>query len=117
MWSAVMEPELQEIDVVQEMLAAPLNLLVLLAFVLMGSRQAWKYYTQRALQKHELDIKRLELQAQVSGLGGVQPPPCQVRDVEQDQEMVKLAERMDEFDKRLAAMERRMGNAARSDDN
>lgn len=87
---------------------APLVIIILAVVAVLGGRQGWKFYSERAAQKHELEMKRLELQAQVQGLNGAQPPPCQARDVEQDQKIGKLADRVDEDEKRIAALERRL---------
>lgn len=87
---------------------APLVVIILAVVAVLGGRQGWKFYSERSAQKHELEMKKLELQAQVQGLGGAQPPPCQARDVDQDQRISKLGDRVDEDEKRIAALERRL---------
>lgn len=94
---------------------APLVIIVLAIVAVFGGRQGWKFYSERAAQHHELELKKLDLQARVAGLNGAQPPPCQTRDVEQDQRISKLAERMEEQDKRMAAVERRMASFTSAD--
>ncbi len=44
--------------------------LMLAVLTIMGGTKAWRYYSQRAEQRHELEMKKLEL-------GGASPPPCQ----------------------------------------
>lgn len=89
---------------------APLVIIVLALVAVLGGRQGWKYYSDRAAQHHELELKKLELQAQVQGLNGAQPPPCQARDIEHEQKMAKINERLEEDEKRIGALERRLAS-------
>lgn len=87
---------------------APLVIIVLAIVAVLGGRQAWKFYSDRAAQNHELEMKKLDIQARVQGLDGAQPPPCQARDIEHEQKMNKINERIEEDEKRIGALERRL---------
>lgn len=87
---------------------APVVIIVLAIVAVLGGRQAWKFYSDRAAQNHELEMKKLDIQARVQGLDGAQPPPCQARDIEHEQKMNKINERIEEDEKRIGALERRL---------
>ena len=79
------------------------GLTVVLALVaVVGGGAAWKTYQRFSEQKHEQAMERLKIDAANAGIGGVQPPPCQVKQAEVDG---KLAA----FESRLAAAEKRAG--------
>ena len=50
---------------------------ILAILTIVGGGAAWKFYQKFAEQKHEQEMKKLELQANAQGLNGAQPPPCQ----------------------------------------
>ena len=50
---------------------------ILAILAIVGGGAAWKFYQKFAEQKHEQEMKKLELQANAQGLNGAQPPPCQ----------------------------------------
>lgn len=74
--------------------------IVLAVLAVVGGGAAWKTYQRISEQKHEQNMKKLELDAKMAGLGGAQPPPCAVKQTEVD---AKLSA----FDARLAAAEKK----------
>ena len=86
----------------------PLVVVVLAVVAVLGGRQGWKFWSERAERQHALEMKRLEIDAQKAGLGAAQPPPCQARDAEHEARMGKVEERLSEVDGRVSGIEKRM---------
>jgi hypothetical protein len=77
------------------------SLAIALALIgLVGAGTTWKFLTQFSEQKHEQQMKRLEIEAQAQGTGAAQPPPCQAA-------TLKLEAEMGELKARLAAVEKK----------
>jgi hypothetical protein len=55
---------------------APWVVLIVSALAVFGGAKAWGYYRQRANQKHELAMKKMDLDAKGKGLGSTVPPAC-----------------------------------------
>lgn len=51
--------------------------LVVVVVAVLGGTQGFKLWTKIAEQRHERELKRLEIEQANAGLGGAQPPPCQ----------------------------------------
>lgn len=51
--------------------------LVVVVVAVLGGTQGFKLWTKIAEQRHERELKRLEIEQANAGLGGGQPPPCQ----------------------------------------
>ncbi len=56
---------------------APVIAVVLALLAVLGGKKAWSFYSERAEQKHEIELKKLEMQRDMAGAGAVSPPPCQ----------------------------------------
>ena len=67
----------------------PLLALGLAAIAVLGGGSAWKLWTKRSEQSHELAMKRLELDAATMN-GTAQPPPCQAKQAEVDAKLAAL---------------------------
>lgn len=67
---------------------------------LVGAGTTWKFFTQFSEQKHEQQMKRLDIEAQAQGTGAAQPPPCQVA-------TLKLEAEIGELKTRIAAVEKK----------
>lgn len=101
----------------------PLLALALAVLAVVGGGSAWKLWTKRSEQAHELAMKRLEMEAATMN-GTAQPPPCQTKQAETDAKLAALEGRVakaertslamgDDFDpddiqKRLVLLERAM---------
>ena len=74
---------------------APVVAVALAGMAVAGGSKAFKLYRDWAEQKHEREMKRLEIESQNQGLEGQQPPPCAAKcaamQVEIDAMKAKLA--------------------------
>ena len=77
----------------------PMLALGLAVLAVVGGGSAWKLWTKRSEQAHELAMKRLELDAATMN-GTAQPPPCQAKQAE--------------VEAKLAAMEARLGKVEKA---
>jgi uncharacterized protein HemX len=69
---------------------------VVLAIVAVaGGGAAWKFYSQRSEQAHELAKEKMKMEAQAAGLNGAQPPPCQAANVALEQKVTALTARVE----------------------
>ena len=55
---------------------APVVAIALAGMAVAGGSKAFKLYRDWAEQKHEREMKKLEIESQNQGLEGQQPPPC-----------------------------------------
>jgi uncharacterized protein HemX len=118
------EPPAPAFDPMAVAQANPMLAFALAALAVVGGGAGWRFWTKMSEQKHEQKMKELELQAQAQGLGGAQPPPCQVKQAEVDAKLAALEARVakaertslalgDDFDpediqKRIVLLERSM---------
>ena len=56
---------------------APALAVVLALLAVLGGKKAWSFYSERSSQRHELELKRLDLQRDMAGAGSSPPPSCQ----------------------------------------
>lgn len=84
---------------------APLVMVVLAALAVLGGRQGWKFYSTRAAQNHELEMKKLELQAQAQQTPTQQPPPCVMKQAENDARLAALDAKFSSIESRVKALE------------
>lgn len=84
---------------------APLVMIALAAIAVLGGRQGWKFYSERSAQNHELEMKKLELQAQSAQAPTQQPPPCIAKQAETDARIGTLDARIDTVEARIKALE------------
>lgn len=85
---------------------APLIVVVLALVAVLGGRQGWKFYSERSAQKHELELKKLEIQANSPAQNGQQPPICAVKDAEHEAKFAQLAAEVQSLNHRLSAVEK-----------
>jgi hypothetical protein len=81
----------------------PLLALGLAAIAVLGGGSAWKLWTKRSEQSHELAMKRLELDAATMN-GTAQPPPCQAKQAEVDAKLAALEARLGKVEKTSLAL-------------
>lgn len=69
---------------------------VVLAIVAVaGGGAAWRFYSQRSEQAHELAKEKLKMEAQAAGLNGAQPPPCATANAALEQRIAALTARVE----------------------
>lgn len=84
---------------------APLVMVVLAALAVLGGRQGWKFYSERAAQNHELELRKLEIQAQAQQAPTQQPPPCIVKQSETDAKLAAADAKIGALESRVKALE------------
>lgn len=101
--------EALDLSQVGELAQGDSTLMILLAIIaIVGGGTAWKFYGQWASQRHEQAMARIELERTQAGLGGAQPPPCQVKQAE-------VEKRLDALDKRQQETARKLGLLLKQD--
>ena len=69
---------------------------VVLAIVAVaGGGAAWKFYSQRSEQAHELAREKMKMEAQAAGLNGASPPPCVTAHTALEQKVTALTARVE----------------------
>jgi hypothetical protein len=81
----------------------PLLALGLATIAVLGGGSAWKLWTKRSEQAHELAMKRLELDAATAN-GTAQPPPCQTKQAETDAKLAAIDARLGKVEKTSLAL-------------
>ena len=80
---------------------APVLAVVLALLAVLGGKKAWSFYSERAEQKHELELKKLEMQRDIAGAGSAPPPSCQTV-------YTKIEASLEETRAKVAALEKRL---------
>ena len=80
---------------------APIIAVVLALLAVLGGKKAWSFYSERAEQKHEIELKKLEMQRDMAGAGAVSPPPCQAV-------QAKIEASLEETRAKVASLEKRL---------
>lgn len=107
----------------------PIVTVILALIVVGGGTAGWKFWNQKSKQNHELELQKLEIQKDMAGLNGVQPPPCQAASVktQADIESIRgdlrsnadahkrLQEQIDELSQKLAKLEKKAASMLSGD--
>ena len=95
---------------------------VILAVILVGGGTAgWKFWQKKSEQNHELSMKKVDMELEMAGLNGAQPPPCQAASAKVSSELSeirsslsangeahkKLQEQIDDLSERLSKLEKK----------
>ena len=80
---------------------APVLAVVLALLAVLGGKKAWSFYSDRAEQKHELELKKLEIQRDMAGAGSAPPPSCQTV-------YTKIEASLEETRAKVASLEKRL---------
>lgn len=80
---------------------APALALALALIAVLGGKKAWSFYAERGAQKHELELKKLDLQRDMAGTGSSPPPSCQAV-------YTQIQASLDETNAKVASIERRL---------
>ncbi len=99
----------------------PIVTVILALIVVGGGTAGWKFWQKKSEQSHELAMKKADLELEMAGLNGAQPPPCQAASVKLNGELTeirgelksnteahkKLQEQIDELADRLGKLEKK----------
>ena len=80
---------------------APVLAVILALLAVLGGKKAWSFYSERAEQRHELELKKLEMQRDIAGAGAASPPSCQSF-------QAKIEASLDETKAKVASIEKRL---------
>lgn len=83
---------------------APVVAVALAGMAVAGGSKAFKLYRDWAEQKHEREMKRLEIEAQNQGLEGEQPPPCAVKSAAMQAEIDSLKAKLEGIERKTASI-------------
>lgn len=86
------------------------NGLLLALLAVAGSAGALKLYSDWSKQRHELNMKKVDVEAELrrdeKGLNGAQPPPCQAAQAKVEAELAAIKQHASEVEARLAKSEK-----------
>lgn len=99
----------------------PIVTVILALIVVGGGTAGWKFWQKKSEQGHELAMKKADLELELAGLNGAQPPPCQAASVKLNGELTeirgelksngeahkKLQEQIDDLEDRLGKLEKK----------
>ena len=83
---------------------APVVAVAVAGMAVAGGSKAFKLYRDRAEQKHEREMKRLEIESQNQGLEGEQPPPCAVKSAAMQAEIDSLKAKLAGIERKTASI-------------
>ena len=83
---------------------APMVAIALAGMAVAGGSKAWNFYRDRAEQKHEQEMKKLEIEAQSKGMDGQQPPPCAAKSTAMQAEIDGLKAKIAGIEKKTASI-------------
>ena len=83
---------------------APVLAVILALLAVLGGKKAWSFYSERAEQKHELELKKLELQKEMAGAGSSPPPSCQAVYTQIESSLQETRARLSSIEKRLVVI-------------
>ena len=75
--------------------------IVLAGIAVLGGKKAWSFYSQKAEQKHELELKKLELEKKSSNSDGQSPPACQAVHAKLETEVTAMKQKVGLMEKRM----------------
>jgi uncharacterized protein HemX len=99
----------------------PIVTVILALIVVGGGTAGWKFWQKKSEQNHELAMKKVDMELELAGLSGAQPPPCQTASVKLNGELSeirgdlkangeahkKLQEQIDDIAERLGKLEKK----------
>jgi len=83
---------------------APVVAVALAGMAVAGGSKAFKLYRDWAEQKHEREMKKLEIESQNQGLEGQQPPPCAAKCAAMQAEIEGLKAKLAGIDKKTSSI-------------
>ena len=99
----------------------PIVTVILALIVVGGGTAGWKFWQKKSEQNHELAMKKVDMELELAGLSGAQPPACQSASVKLNGELSeirgdlkangeahkKLQEQIDDIAERLGKLEKK----------
>jgi hypothetical protein len=79
----------------------PIAVVVLAGIAVLGGSAAWKFYSAKGAQAHELKLKELELKNQSPNQS---PPPCVLKHAELEAKMVALEGKLGQVERKTSSM-------------
>jgi hypothetical protein len=83
---------------------APMVAVALAGMAVAGGSKAFKLYRDWAEQKHEREMKKLEIESQNQGLEGQQPPPCAAKCAAMQTEIEGLKAKLAGIEKKTSSI-------------
>ena len=83
---------------------APVVAVALAGMAVAGGSKAFKLYRDWAEQKHEREMKKLEIESQNQGLEGQQPPPCAAKCAAMQAEIEGLKAKLAGIEKKTSSI-------------
>ena len=83
---------------------APMVAVALAGMAVAGGSKAFKLYRDWAEQKHEREMKKLEIESQNQGLEGQQPPPCAAKCAAMQAEIEGLKAKLAGIEKKTSSI-------------
>ena len=83
---------------------APMVAIALASMAVAGGSKAFKLYRDWAEQKHEREMKKLEIESQNQGLEGQQPPPCAAKCAAMQTEIESLKAKLAGIEKKTSTI-------------
>ena len=83
----------------------PVLAVVLAGMAVMGGKKAWSFYSQKAEQRHEMEMKKLEMEQKSSNNDGQSPPACQAVHAKLEAEVSATQKKVGLMEKKLLVMD------------
>lgn len=83
----------------------PILAVVMAGIAVMGGKKAWSFYSQKAEQRHEMEMKKLEMEQKSSNSDGQSPPACQAVHAKLEAEVSAMQKKVGLMEKRLLVMD------------
>ena len=83
----------------------PVLAVVLAGVAVMGGKKAWSFYSQKAEQRHEMEMKKLEMEQKSSNNDGQSPPACQAVHAKLEAEVSAMQKKVGLMEKKLLVMD------------
>ena len=83
----------------------PVLAVVLAGIAVMGGKKAWSFYSQKAEQRHEMEMKKLEMEQKSSNSDGQSPPACQAVHAKLEAEVSAMQTKVGLMEKKLLVMD------------
>ena len=83
----------------------PVLAVVLAGVAVMGGKKAWSFYSQKAEQRHEMEMKKLEMEQKSSNEDGQSPPACQAVHANLKAEVSAMQAKVGLMEKKLLVMD------------
>ncbi len=84
---------------------APILAVVMAGIAVMGGKKAWSFYSQKAEQRHEMEMKRMEMEQKSNNNDGQSPPACQAVHAKLEAEVSAMQKKVGLMEKKLLIMD------------